>query len=174
MRCASRMKGRMKTLFTQRYRGSVKVRWFHICSPRSPLTWLPKTSTLPLLETKALICPHPFSRNLPSNSDVIPFPQNEYPSLVFQGMEYDHEGQKNYKRNLEKENPIICHSVEEGEENKKIKLFFSVPVHVRNWIKAKNPTKTWGKVKEGGRIKREGKLSYPRMRDPVEVQPGQP
>ena len=89
-------------------------------------------------------------------------------------MEYDHEGQKTYKRNLEKENPIICHSVEEGEENKKIKLFFSVPVHVRNWIKAKNPTKTWGKVKEGGRIKREGKLSYPRMRDPVEVQPGQP
>ena len=48
-------------------------------------------------------------------------------------MEYDHEGQKTYKRNLEKENPIICHSVEEGVENKKIKLFFfSVPVHVRN------------------------------------------
>ena len=47
-------------------------------------------------------------------------------------MEYDHEGQKTYKRNLEKENPIIHHSVEEGEENKKIKLFFSVPVHIRN------------------------------------------
>ena len=31
-----------------------------------------------------------------------------------------------------------------------------------------------GKVKEGGRIKREDKLGYPRMRDPVEVQPGQP
>ena len=28
------------------------------------------------------------------------------------------------KMNLEKENPIICHSVEEGEENKKSKLFF--------------------------------------------------
>ena len=36
------------------------------------------------------------------------------------------------KVNLEKENPIICHSVEESEENKKSKLFFSVPVHVRN------------------------------------------
>ena len=59
-RCASTMKGRMKTLFTQRYRGSVKVRWFHICSPRSPLTWLHKISTLPLPATKALISPHPF------------------------------------------------------------------------------------------------------------------
>ena len=39
-------------------------------------------------------------------------------------MEYDHESQKTSKRNLEKENPIICHSVEEGEENKKTKLFF--------------------------------------------------
>ena len=38
----------------------------------------------------------------------------------------------NSKVNLEIENPIICHSVEEGEENKKSKLFFSVPVHVRN------------------------------------------
>ena len=47
-------------------------------------------------------------------------------------MEYDHEGQKTYKRNLEKENPIICHSVEEGEEKNKTKLFFSVPLHVRN------------------------------------------
>ena len=28
------------------------------------------------------------------------------------------------KVNLEKENPIICHSVEEGEENKKTKVFF--------------------------------------------------
>ena len=36
------------------------------------------------------------------------------------------------KVNLEKENQIICHSVEEGEENKKSKLFYSVPVHVRN------------------------------------------
>ena len=38
-------------------------------------------------------------------------------------MEYVHEGQKNSKRNLEIENPIICHSAE-GEENKKTKLFF--------------------------------------------------
>ena len=68
--------------------------------------------------------PTSVSRNLPSNSDVIPFPQNEYLSLVFQGMVYDHKRRKTYKRNLEKENPIICHSVEEGEENKKTKLFF--------------------------------------------------
>ena len=38
--------------------------------------------------------------------------------------EYDHESQKISKRNLEKENPIICHSVEEGEGNNKNKLFF--------------------------------------------------
>ena len=47
-------------------------------------------------------------------------------------MEYDDEGQKTSKRNLEKENPIICHSVKEGKENKKTKQFFSVAVHVRN------------------------------------------
>ena len=71
----TRVKGRKKTLCPQRYRGSVKVRWFHLCSPRSPLTLLPKTSTLPLPATKALISPHPFSWNLPSHSDVIPFHQ---------------------------------------------------------------------------------------------------
>ena len=53
-------------------------------------------------------------------------------------------------------------------------FFFSVPVHARNWIKAKKGTEIWGRVKEGGRIKREDKLSRPRMRDPGEVQPGQP
>ena len=44
--------------------------------------------------------------------------------LLSQGMEYDHEGQKTSKRNLEKDYLIICHSVEVGEENKKTKLFF--------------------------------------------------
>ena len=34
-------------------------------------------------------------------------------------------------------------------------------------------TKIWGRVKERGRIKREGKLSHPRKRDPQEVQAGQ-
>ena len=89
-------------------------------------------------------------------------------------MEYDNEGQKTSKRNLEKENPIICHSVEEGKENKKTKLFFSAAVHVRNWIKDEKGTKIWGRVKEAGRIKREGKLSHPRRRDPGEVQAGKP
>ena len=51
---------------------------------------------------------------------------------------------------------------------------FSVPVHVRNGTKAEKGTKIWVRVKEGGRIKREDKLSHPRMRDPGEVQPGQP
>ena len=41
---------------------------------------------------------------------------------------------------------------------------FSFPVHVRNWVKAKKCTKIWGRVKEGGRIKREGNLSHPRKR----------
>ncbi|KAI4554635.1 hypothetical protein MJG53_019934 [Ovis ammon polii x Ovis aries] len=42
---------------------------------------------------------------------------------VEEGTKCDHEGQKTSKRNLEKENPIECHSVEEGEENKRTKLF---------------------------------------------------
>ncbi|KAG5193948.1 hypothetical protein JEQ12_020309 [Ovis aries] len=41
-----------------------------------------------------------------------------------EGTKYDHEGQKTSTRNLEKENPIICHSIKEGEENKETKLFF--------------------------------------------------
>ena len=51
---------------------------------------------------------------------------------------------------------------------------FSVPMKWRNWIKAEKGTKIWGRFKEGGRIKREGKLSHHRMRDPEEVQAGQP
>ncbi|KAG5193883.1 hypothetical protein JEQ12_020244 [Ovis aries] len=43
------------------------------------------------------------------------------------GTKYDHEGQKTSKRNLEKENPIVRHSVEEGEENKRTKLFSPFP-----------------------------------------------
>ena len=39
-------------------------------------------------------------------------------------MKDDHEVQKASTRNPEKENPIICHSIEEGEENKKAKVFF--------------------------------------------------
>ncbi|KAG5193888.1 hypothetical protein JEQ12_020249 [Ovis aries] len=42
---------------------------------------------------------------------------------VEEGTKYDHEGQKTSKRNLEKENPIVRHSVEEGEEHKRTKLF---------------------------------------------------
>ena len=44
---------------------------------------------------------------------------------------------------------------------------FPVPVHVRNWIKAKKVTEIWGRVIEGGRIKSEDKFSRPRMRDPT-------
>ena len=51
---------------------------------------------------------------------------------------------------------------------------FPIPVHLRNWIKAKKVTKIEGRVKEEGRIKREDKLSCPRIKDPGEVQPGQP
>ncbi|XDB66611.1 hypothetical protein ABFV05_020227 [Capra hircus] len=40
-----------------------------------------------------------------------------------EGTKYDREGQKTSQRNLEKENPIVRHSVEEGEENKRTKLF---------------------------------------------------
>ena len=38
-------------------------------------------------------------------------------------MKYDRECQKTSSRNLEKENPTICHSVEEGEDNQKTQLF---------------------------------------------------
>ena len=65
MRFASRMKGKKKTLCQWRYRGSVKVRWFHLHSPCYSLTLLLKSSTLPLPGTKALISPHPFFMKSP-------------------------------------------------------------------------------------------------------------
>ena len=104
--------------------------------------------------------------------DILSSKQTPFSRLARHG--YDHVGQKTTKRNLENENPIICHSVEEGKENKKTKLFFFVPVHVRNWIKAEKCTKIWGWIKERGIIKREGKLSHPRIKDPGEIQAGQP
>ena len=44
--------------------------------------------------------------------------------FVFTGTKDDHEVQKTSTRNPEKEYLIICHSIEEGEENKKAKVFF--------------------------------------------------
>jgi len=70
---------------------------------------------------------------------------------------------------------IIWSYVTQSKKVKKTRKpkFFSVPVHVRNWIKAEKDTKIQDRVKEGDRIKREGKLSHPRMRDPGEIQAGQ-
>ena len=52
---------------------------------------------------------------------------------------------------------------------------FYVPVHVRNWIKPKKKvTNIWSRVIEGSKDKKEDKFSRPRMRDPGEIQPGQP
>ena len=48
MWCASGVKGQKKTLCPQRNRGNGNIRWVHLCSPRFQLTFLPKTSTLPL------------------------------------------------------------------------------------------------------------------------------
>ncbi|CAI9181247.1 unnamed protein product [Rangifer tarandus platyrhynchus] len=39
------------------------------------------------------------------------------------GTKYDHEGQKTSTRDLQKENPIVCHSIDEAKENKKSKPF---------------------------------------------------
>ncbi|KAG5193882.1 hypothetical protein JEQ12_020243 [Ovis aries] len=59
-----------------------------------------------------------------------------------EGTKNDHEVQKTSTRNPEKENLIIFHSVEEGEENKKAKVFFSVPVHARNMtMRVRRPLK---------------------------------
>ena len=58
--CASRVKGRKKTLCPQRYRGSVKVRWFHLCSPRSPLMLLPRPIHCPWLPQKPSSAHIPF------------------------------------------------------------------------------------------------------------------
>ncbi|CAI9181248.1 unnamed protein product [Rangifer tarandus platyrhynchus] len=47
-------------------------------------------------------------------------------NLSFSGCgrtKYDHEGQKTSTRDLQKENPIVCHSIDEAKENKKSKPF---------------------------------------------------
>ena len=58
------------------------------------------------------------------------------------------------------------------QENQTVFFFCSCACKKR--IKAKKGTKIWGRVKEGGRIKREGKLSHPRTGDSGKVQTVQP
>ena len=71
--CASRVKGRKKTLCPQRYRGSVKVRWFHLCSPRSPLMLLPRPIHCPWLPQKPSSAHIPFHEISLPTQKLFPF-----------------------------------------------------------------------------------------------------
>ena len=168
------MKGKKRTLCQRRYRGSVKVRWLHLHSPCYSLTLLPKSSTLPFPGTKALISPHPFFMKSPFQLSFYSLSSKLIPLSCLSRHEIWPWGSEDlYKEPWERKSDHMPLSRRRWrkQENQTV---FSVPVHVRNWIKAEKGTKIWGRVKEGGRIKREGKLSHPRMRDPGEVQPGQP
>ena len=174
MQCASRVKGRKKTLCPQRYRGSVKVRWFHLCSPRSPLTLLPKTSTMPVPATKALISPHPFFMKSPFQLSFYALSSKLVTLSCLSRHEIWPWGSEDlYKEPWERKSDHMPLSRRRWRKQEH-QTVFSVPVHVRNWIKAEKGTKIWGSFKEGGRIKKEDKLSHPRRRDPGEVQAGQP
>ncbi|XP_070147309.1 spermatid nuclear transition protein 3-like [Ovis canadensis] len=107
VRFASRMKGRKKTLWQRRYRGSVKARnmTMRVRRPlKGTLRKKIRSYATPSKKVKKTREPNCFLRSCARTK-------------------YDHEGQKTSKRNLEKENPIVRHSVEEGEENKRTKLF---------------------------------------------------
>lgn len=123
MRFASRKNGTKKTLCQRRGRGGVKVRRFQLSFPCSPLTLLPKTSTLPMPATKALISPHSFLMKSPFHLSFYVLSSKLIPLSCLPGTKYDHEGQKTSTRHLQKENPIVCYSVDKAEEDKKGKLF---------------------------------------------------
>ena len=55
------------------------------------------------------------------------------------------------------------------KKEKKTKLFFFCSCASNKLNQSRKGMKIWGTVKEVGRIKREGKLSHPRLRDPGEV-----
>ena len=101
-------------------KGSVEVLGSKVNGEHGENRWNHLTFTLPQKPSSAHIPFHEIS--LPTQMLYLFLKTNTL--LLSQGMEYDHEGQKTSTRNLEKENPITCHSVEEGEENKNTKLFF--------------------------------------------------
>ena len=86
MRYASRMKGQKKSLCTQRYRGSVNVRWFHLCS--RVLHWLccPRPLHCPFLPQKPSSAPIPFHEiSLPTQM-WYPFPKTNNLLLSFKAL----------------------------------------------------------------------------------------
>ena len=168
------MKGKKRTLCQRRYRGSVKVRWLHLHSPCYSLTLLPKSSTLPFPGTKALISPHPFFMKSPFqlsfyalSSKLVTFP------CLYRHKRRPWGSEDLYKEPWKRKSDHMPLNWRRWRKQES-RSVFPFPVHVRNWIKAKKVTEIWGRVIEGGRIKSEDKFSRPRMRDPGEVQPGQP
>ncbi|XDA90631.1 hypothetical protein R6Z07F_020235 [Ovis aries] len=116
VRFASRKKGRKKTLWQRRYRGSVKARnmTMRVRRPlKGTLRKKIRSHATPSKKVKNTREPNCFLRSC----------AREKLNQAEKGTKYDHEGQKTSKRNLEKENPIARHSVEEGEEHKRTKLF---------------------------------------------------
>lgn len=123
MRFASRKNGMKKTLCQRRGRRGVKVRGLQLSFPCSALTLLPKTSTLPMPGTNVPISSHFFLMKSPFHLSFYVLSSKLIPLSCLPGTKYDHEGQKTSTRDLQKENPIVCHSIDEAKENKKSKPF---------------------------------------------------
>ncbi|CAI9181250.1 unnamed protein product [Rangifer tarandus platyrhynchus] len=109
MRFASRKNGMKKTLCQRRGRRGVKARNMTMRVRRPPQgTFRKKIRSYATQSTKPK--------------------KTRKANRFFSGCgrtKYDHEGQKTSTRDLQKENPIVCHSIDEAKENKKSKPFFS-------------------------------------------------
>ncbi|CAI9181251.1 unnamed protein product [Rangifer tarandus platyrhynchus] len=105
MRFASRKNGMKKTLCQRRGRRGVKARNMTMRVRRPPQgTFRKKIRSYATQSTKPK--------------------KTRKANRFFSGCgrtKYDHEGQKTSTRDLQKENPIVCHSIDEAKENKKSK-----------------------------------------------------
>ena len=140
MQYPTRGKGRKKTLCPQRYRGSVNVRRFQLCSPLSPLALLPKTSNCPCLPQKPSSAPIPFHEISLQTPILYPFIKSNTLLLSFKARNMSMRVRRTLKGTLRKK--IRSYDTQSKNVKRTRKPnFFSVPVHVRNGIKTEKGTK---------------------------------
>ena len=109
--------------------------------PMFSIDLLPKTSTLPLLGTKALMSPYPFFMKSPFQLSFYSLSSKLIPLSCLSRHEIWPWGWEDlYKQTWERKSDHMPLSRRRWRKQES-QTVFSVPVHVRNWIKAKKKKK---------------------------------
>ena len=123
MGCASRAKGRKKTMYTE-IQGQCEGKMIPSMLPMFSIGFADQDLYTALACHKSPHKPTSFFTTSPFQLRCYTISSKLILFSCLSSTEYDHESHKISKRNLEKEKLIIRHSVEEGEGNNKNKLFF--------------------------------------------------